>query len=1001
MPVSQATRRIPLITKPRKISPTGEGHRLGVLGVRNFLRDWSVSGAAVSAWLTVAFLAALAGSSSAWANVPPVIDGLGTSAPTVAPGGFVTVSVRGQDPDCTTGTCTAGCGAYIRADLTIWSAPAGSLGTPSNGTSASPYTATVDWQAPAAEGTYSISVALSDSGTLLCGGRNSVSGTVDVLVTTSTNRPPVVGTLTASPTQLLPGQSAALLCAASDPDGDPITYAWSADTGTLTANGASATFVGTLPGVATVTCTASDPRGAAGSGTVRVSITDALAESRLTRDLGTPQRIAVDAMGDVYVADPGRGGLAAFNLADGELVYRIPFVGVTSVAVDWQDRLLVGGGSGASLLDRGGLRLLALDPREPLGAVTDVAVDTARRRYAVLYGDTSRILVHDETGTEIGAVGVAGDGPAELRRPQGVAFTPEGDLVVADSGQATIKVIGLDGTLRLSFGGNGTSAGRFVRLDDVEVGADGVIYASDAYQAWVQAFNPDGTLRETIGTYGDGLGRFRTPSGIAAATDYRKLIVASLNTPSLEVFRMRGDPVSARKPQPVLSTTAIGFPATPVGAASAARVVTLGNVGTAPLGLRRVVVNGEIRQTNDCGLALDPGATCSFNLTYVPETPGPATGSLDIETSANPGSLAVALTGEAFLAPTASLVPGQLAFADQRVGTTSAPQSATLSNTGGVPLAIRGISASSGFGVAHGCGGQLPAGAACTIEVSFAPRSVGPVGGALTVDSNAANGPPPATLSGVGLPLSLRAQPETLDFGDRPTRVRGRPRTVTVANAGADPVDISATLLAGADPTQFLIVDDACAGTRLASGASCEVGIVFRPTETGPFTSSLRVVVAGDGLDLTRLTGVGAPPDRRQRIFEDDFESGGLSTWTVLVPLEALVRLGSAAPPWRFNLGWAPVGGRRDVIVRVVNPLAGPADIGSVTLRADPAGPFQVQGDLCSGARVPAGGSCTVGVVFSPRAVGAAAAEIDIASSAGNGLLTITGEGRSVVPRRR
>jgi hypothetical protein len=179
------------------------------------------------------------------------------------------------------------------------------------------------------------------------------------------------------------------------------------------------------------------------------------------------------------------------------------------------------------------------------------------------------------------------------------------------------------------------------------------------------------------------------------------------------------------------------------------------------------------------------------------------------------------------------------------------------------------------------------------------------------------------------------------------------------------------------------------------------VGIVFRPTETGPFTSSLRVVVAGDGLDLTRLTGVGAPPDRRQRIFEDDFESGGLSTWTVLVPLEAIVRLGTAAPPWRFNLGGAPVGGRRDVTVRLVNPMEGPADVGSVTLRGATGSPFQVQRDLCSGARVPAGGSCTVGVVFSPRGVGAATAEIDIVSSAGNGLLTITGEGRGVVRRRR
>lgn len=915
----------------------------------------------------------------------------------------MTVSVRAHDPDCTTGTCTAGCGAYIRADLTTWSATAGSFGTPGNGTSASPYTATVDWQAPAAEGTYSISVTLADSGTLLCGGRYSVSGTVDMLVTASTNRPPVVSTVTASPTQLLPGQTAALSCVASDPDGDPLTYAWSADAGTVTGSGASATFVGSQPGVATVTCTATDPQGAHGSGTVRVSITDALVESRLTQHLSLPQRIAVDSMGDVFVADPGSGGLAALNLADGELVYRIPFVGVTSVAVDWQDRLLVGGVSGAALLDRRGQKLLALDPREPLGTVADVAVDATRRRYAVLHGDTSRILVYDETGAQIGAVGVAGDGPSEFRRPQGLAFTPEGDLVVADSGQATIKVVGLDGTLRVSFGGNGTSAGTFVRLDDVEVGADGVIYASDAYQAWVQAFNPDGTLRETIGTYGDGLGQFRTPAGIAAAADYRKLIVASLNTPSLEVFRMSGDPVSTRIPRPVLSTTAIGFPATGVGATSAAKVVTLGNVGTAPLGIRRVVVNGEFRQANDCGLALDPGGTCTFSLTYVPETPGPVTGSLDIETSANPGNLAVALAGVAFLAPTASLVPNRLAFADQRVGTTSAPQTVGLSNTGLAPLTIRGISTSPGFGVAHGCGDTLPAASVCAIQVSFAPQSVGSATGTMTVDSNATNGPLVATLSGVGLSLALQAQPGTLDFGSGPTRVRSRPRTVTVTNVGADPVDISATLVVGAAPMEFLIVDDACGGARLAPGASCTFGIVFRPGEIGQLSASARFVTsASDSHDVLFLTGVGVPPDRRERIFGDDFESGELSSWTDLVPREAIVRLGNAAPPWRVDMDWAPVGGRRDVTVRVVNPLEGPADVFSVTLRGTPGSSFQVQSDLCSGMRVSAGDSCTVGVVFSPRGVGADAAEIDVVSSAGDSLLAITGEGRrGAVPKRR
>jgi hypothetical protein len=75
---------------------------------------------------------------------------------------------------------------------------------------------------------------------------------------------------------------------------------------------------------------------------------------------------------------------------------------------------------------------------------------------------------------------------------------------------------------------------------------------------------------------------------------------------------------------------------------------------------------------------------------------------------------------------------------------------------------------------------------------------------------------------------------------------------------------------------------------------------VFRPAETSQLTATARFVTnASDGHDVVLLTGVGLPPDRRERIFGDDFESGGLSSWSVLEPREAIVELGSAAPPWR------------------------------------------------------------------------------------------------------
>ena len=51
-----------------------------------------------------------------------------------------------------------------------------------------------------------------------------------MLVTTTTNEPPVIESLTASPAQLFPGGTSELACVASDPDGDPVTYSWAKPT---------------------------------------------------------------------------------------------------------------------------------------------------------------------------------------------------------------------------------------------------------------------------------------------------------------------------------------------------------------------------------------------------------------------------------------------------------------------------------------------------------------------------------------------------------------------------------------------------------------------------------------------------------------------------------------------------------------------------------------------------------------------------------------------------
>ena len=93
-------------------------------------------------------------------------------------------------------------------------------------------------------------------------------------------------------------------------------------------------------------------------------------------------------------------------------------------------------------------------------------------------------------------------------------------------------------------------------------------------------------------------------------------------------------------------------------------------------------------------------------------------------------------------AATAVLVPGSLTFGNQIVGTTSSPQTVTLTNplngAATVALGIRSIETDGDFRVVQTtCGSSLPAGASCTVSVAFAPTATGSRTGRLIVIDNA------------------------------------------------------------------------------------------------------------------------------------------------------------------------------------------------------------------------------------------------------------------------
>jgi hypothetical protein len=108
-------------------------------------------------------------------------------------------------------------------------------------------------------------------------------------------------------------------------------------------------------------------------------------------------------------------------------------------------------------------------------------------------------------------------------------------------------------------------------------------------------------------------------------------------------------------------------------------------------------------------------------------------------------------TPPAGTAPSVSLSPTSLAFGSQTVGTTSVPQSVTLTNSGTAALTITAISAAGDFAQTNTCGGSVAQGGSCTIGVTFTPTAAGARTGSLTIADNAANSPQSVSLTGTGV----------------------------------------------------------------------------------------------------------------------------------------------------------------------------------------------------------------------------------------------------------
>lgn len=265
-------------------------------------------------------------------------------------------------------------------------------------------------------------------------------------------------------------------------------------------------------------------------------------------------------------------------------------------------------------------------------------------------------------------------------------------------------------------------------------------------------------------------------------------------------------------------------------------------------------------ESSDCwnGRRLEPGESCNvrvyFNAWNAVEYEA------ELQAYANGATASAALTGtggSANLEPEAN----PIALGDATVGGAGSVHTIYLANTGNIAGGyfigvIAGGDAGSFELLDETCTGRMLApGDTCVAHVRLAPLSVGLKVARLAFFGDGEGGTL-VQIEGNGTAPALSLLPEAWDFGPLAAASRGEVRGFAVRNDSADPLDLGAVALTGADPDQFVVSGDECSDSTLASGAECLVRVRFAPDSVGAKTAKLRVE-SDAGFLVSRLGGEG------------------------------------------------------------------------------------------------------------------------------------------------
>jgi hypothetical protein len=463
-------------------------------------------------------------------------------------------------------------------------------------------------------------------------------------------------------------------------------------------------------------------------------------------------------------------------------------------------------------------------------------------------------------------------------------------------------------------------------------------------------------------------------------------------SPTTQVVNLTGTGVF---PQASAGPGALAFGNQTTGTTSAPQTVTLTNGGTDVLQLTTVALGGS----NPSAFAMANGSTCTtvgtvnagsscvVNVTFTPSSTTSFSATLTFSDNASPATQVVNLTGTG-VTSTVLFNPSTIAFGNQRQGVPSAQMTSTLSNTGSTTLTISNVTiggangsdfafATPGSGADCRTAGTVAAGSSCVIATTFTPGGLGARSATVSVADSAAGSPHTLSLTGTGVFPQATPTPSPLAFANQIINTTSGPQTLTLTNGGTDTLNIKTVALGGANPGQFAIAaGTTCTnGATVAANSTCVVNLTFTPNSATSFAATLTFTDdASPTTQTVNLSSTGVTPP-----------TATLSANTISFGNRRVNTASTAQSVTITNNGGAPL------------------NITSSTLTGTNSsdfsfGPATTCPTSASGQVAPNGGSCTLSIIFTPGAINARSAAINIAVTQIANPAPITLSGTGIAP---